>query len=102
MTDVYGGLVEGLNYIARHARDVQHKFVPQITQREHYAKVIALGYHSVIWTLYSQQDDPLTIASFAATHPLFAVTLNPGIPNLKRVLTLLGELGCLRLFAHHQ
>jgi hypothetical protein len=91
VTDIRGGNIKGLQYIADRAPDLLERFIPQIFHRAEYELVTAIGFQWIIYTLHSTRDSPEEIAEFAATHPLFAVTTNLLKPDLEAILDLLSQ-----------
>lgn len=93
VTDIRGGNIKGLQYIADRSPDLLDRYIPQIYHRVEYQPARALGFGRIIYTLYSTRDLPEEIAGFAASHALFAVTTNPMKPDFEQILSLLADQG---------
>ena len=93
VTDIRGGNVKGLQYIADRSPGLLDRYIPQIYHRDEYEPATALGFNRIIYTLYSTKDSPEEIAEFVASHPLYAVTTNPTKQDVERILSLLADLG---------
>lgn len=78
VTDFKNGNLEGLALIASHAKQLQHRFVPQIYAMSEYSAVRELGYDDVILTTYRLPPTPELFEEIDALD-LFAVTVPAGV-----------------------
>ncbi|WP_417425213.1 hypothetical protein [Hoeflea sp.] len=93
VTDFKTGNLEGLALIASHAKELQHRFVPQIYAMSEYSAARELGYDDIILTTYRlspgaeifRQIDALDL--FAVTVPAAVVADAAGIISNNRIFT---------------
>ncbi len=91
ITDVKDDNVKALTYLATHYRHAAERFIPQIYQPEQYEPVQALGYKSIIFTMYRYFGTYDRLVDFAAANPLFAITMPPPhVPHLTKRMRDLG------------
>ena len=65
-----------LEQIAAQAGNQVSRFIPQIYDFEQYERVGAMGYSRIILTLYRMNPELETLKEFAASHKLWAVTVD--------------------------
>ncbi len=98
VTDVKNHNLKALELIKQSAPNLQHQFIVQIYAPEEYDDVWDLGYEKIIFTAYRSPLNNSELATFAARHKLYALTV-----PFQRVTTDLAQ--ALRanhtdLFAH--
>lgn len=76
VTDVKQRNLEALRQISQAAGDRIRQFIPQIYERNEYARARRLGFPNLIFTLYRSKSSNWKILKFAARNPLFAVTMS--------------------------
>ena len=77
ITDVKGPNVEALGVVATRHRSLARHLVPQIYGLQEYEPVRALGYRSIILTLYLSDATDDEVVAFAERHELLGVTMWP-------------------------
>jgi glycerophosphoryl diester phosphodiesterase len=79
ITDVKERNVAALTAIAKHLPDAAARVIPQIYQPENFTAVKALGFESMIWTLYRfRGGTPEVLDHIREFEPPFAITMDKG------------------------
>ena len=87
ITDVKNKNIALLDYICQNHNNIKHRIIPQVYSTDEYVSANKLGYSSIIFSLYYNNIDNLTLVKFCKTHNLFAITMseqraNSELPNL--------------------
>jgi glycerophosphoryl diester phosphodiesterase len=91
VTDVKDDNLRALTAIAQSHPDFARRFIPQIYQPDQYAPVVALGYTTIIFTMYRYFGSYDQLLAFASASRLFAVAMPP--PHVPHVVNRLRQIG---------
>lgn len=75
ITDIKGKTEAGHQLIADSIPQRVSQIIPQFTQKKHYQPIKKLGYSRMIWTLFSYNGTPKTLAEDRKEMELFAITM---------------------------
>jgi hypothetical protein len=76
ITDVKEGNLEALALIAKSYPKLRDQFLPQAYQPEEIAKIKAMGFKDVIWTLYRYNGDEAAVIKQLKKQRVLALTMN--------------------------
>jgi hypothetical protein len=96
VTDVKDDNIDALRQIAAAIEDFPARVVAQIYQPEEYEAVRALGYDTIIWTLYQYQGTNEDVLRLAPGMALYAVTM----PKRRAESGLPKALGAIPSYVH--
>jgi len=98
VTDIKGNNIEGLKQIATKAPEMRGQFIAQIYSPEDYGPAYDLGFSKIIFTAYRSPLNDKQLASFAASHTLYALTVPAG--RVSQELTDALRASSTPVFAH--
>ncbi|WP_154224224.1 glycerophosphodiester phosphodiesterase family protein [Marinicella rhabdoformis] len=75
VTDIKGRIEKGHQLIADTLPKKLNQIIPQFTQKDHYNKIKDQGFSKMIWTLFSYNGTPKTLADDRRHMKLFAITM---------------------------
>jgi hypothetical protein len=76
VTDVKDANLEALELIAKTYPKLRNQFVPQAYQPDEIAKIKAMGFKDVIWTLYRYEGDEAAVIKHLKKQNVLALTMN--------------------------
>lgn len=75
VTDIKEHNIDGLILMAESIENAERRIIPQITQPEQYLPVKAMGFDSIIWTLYQFNGTNQQVIESVRNMDLFAITM---------------------------